>query len=1194
MARTETGSGTQNPENAQEIVTFHADGQDRLDLPSSDFIADAKMTREGDSLILQAPGGETVVIEGYFSADPAPILTSADGATLTPNLVDAFSRSPLQFAAHDSANDESPIGAIEEVKGNATITRADGTVETVTIGTPVYQGDIVETDASGAVNIVFIDETSMAVSEKARLSIDEYTFDPATESGTTNFSVLRGLFVFTSGLIGRDDPDDVTIDTPVGSIGIRGTVIAGDINPAGESKITVMEGAIVVKNGLMETLISQQFETVSLHGFHDQITNIGVVPANDISQRFHSIGDVNPGLFSTVNDAAREQSSVQQPSNDTPSSAEQSSAGETTQSTPQAQTDQHTQTTTQPVSNSPAAEPAVAEAAPVPAPAPLTSEIVALDGNVSGLPSNETVAGSPSGGLTGTNTVTGSASTAAPSTGTSGIGGVAPAPVPASSAPSSGTGTSTTTSIADATQPPPSVTNEQTPSTPTTPVAGLVITLAGGVFNDLTSDNDVIGSVSSTGTAGTVTYAITSPNDYFDINSVTGEVSLSSGGAEYLGESLNVAQLGGFTVTATSTTGETKTQTFGTTVTDAHQSGQTINLDVNLAGNHAAIISDTINNNIGYTITALGDINDDGFDDFAFSNNTSITGQNHSYILYGKGTEFTSANLTSLSPLTPDNHTTVAGNLFYTTTIAGIGDFNGDGVEDFMIGQPGNNSGQTASGTISIISGADLNTVLANTNTTTSVAANSLLGQSISGVGDFNNDGYADIIAGAPGAESAYFIAGRSAPYTSPIAESIALSHSGGDGFGGSVSGIGDFNGDGYSDFAVGAPSDNINTGLAYIYTGGNTMGTPIVVNGTSGQSLGQEVTYAGDLNNDGYSDMLVGGDGNVGQIVFGAGSGTGATVSLNVPDTTYTLTGAGGVGDFNGDGYSDFVLSFGDADKTRAYVVYGKDSWSSDITLADLKNPDFALELTYSRANSTNDIEINRIGDINGDGYDDFAMGLPDANGASAGNGGLAIVYGRDTGAVDHAGTTAIASGDGESLVGTKTNDMFKDDGHLGVSMRGGAGADIFVLNNTDFARIDGGGNPNPSGDSIRAMANLDFTGVNFEKISGIENLEYGADGLTLTLTMENLFNLMKSSDGGTLQIDRGNPAFASNLILTDNDGGDDYTGTRNDQILNFLNDSAGGTTTASLDSSSGGFDTFKIGGYTLIIDQAITVDAQ
>lgn len=1184
MARTGTGSGTQNPENAQEIVTFHADGQDRLELPSSDFIADAKLTREGDDLILQAPSGETVVIEGYFSAVPAPVLTSPEGATLTPNLVDAFSRSPLQFAAHDSANDESPIGAVEEVKGNATITRADGTVETVTIGTPVYQGDIVETDASGAVNIVFVDETSMAVSENARLSIDEYTFDPATESGTTNFSVLRGLFVFTSGLIGRDDPDDVSIDTPVGSIGIRGTVIAGEINPTGESKITVMEGAIVVKNGLMETILSQQFETVSLHGFHDQMTNIGVVPANDIGQRFHNIGDVNPGLFSTVGDAAREQSSVQQPAADTPSPAEASSGEEA------AQTSQNTQTTAHPESAGSAPAPADSS----PAPAPLTSEIVALDGNISGLPSQETVSGDPSGGLTGTSAVTGSASTAAPSTAISGAGGTASAPAPVTGSATSPGPASSATSIADATQPPPSVANEQTPSTmPTAPATGLIMTLAGGVFNDLTSDNVVIGTVSSSGTAGSVTYSIASPNDYFDIDSLTGEIRLSSGGAQHLGESLNTVQLGGFTVTAT-TTDETKTQTFGTTVTDAHQGGQTINLDMSLAGKHAAIVSDTINNRIGYTVTALGDINDDGFDDFAFSSDTSIAGQNHSYVLYGKGTEFASANLTSLSPLTPDNHTPVSGNLFFGTSIAGIGDFNGDGKEDFMIGQPGNSTYQTASGTISIISGADMNTVLADASMATSVPSGSMLGQSVSGVGDFDNDGYADIVAGAPGADTAYFIAGRSSPYTSPIGQSTLLSHTGNDAFGSSVSGIGDFNGDGYSDFAVGAPSANTNAGIAYIYTGGDTMGTPITISGTTGQLLGQEVAYMGDLNNDGYSDLLVGGNNNTGRIVFGADSGTGDAVSLNIPNTTYTLTGAGGVGDFNGDGYDDFALSFGDADGTHAYVVYGKESWSSDITLADLKNPDFALELTYSRANSGHDLEISRIGDINGDGYDDFAMGLPDANGASTGDGGLAIVYGRDdTGAVDYMGAAASASGDGQSLVGTKASDMFKDEGHMGVSMRGGAGADIFALNNTDFARIDGGSNPHLSGDSIRAMADLDFTGVNFEKISGIEKLEYGADGRTLTLTMENLFNLMKSSDGGTLKID--GAGYSSTLVLTDSDGNDGYTaGTENDQILNFLNDAAGGATTASLDSSSGGYDTFKIGGYTLIIDQAITVDAQ
>ena len=60
-----------------------------------------------------------------------------------------------------------------------------------------------------------------------------------------DFSVLKGVFVFTSGLIGREDPDDVNIDTPSGSIGIRGTIIAGDTN---SGEITVVEGAIVLRD----------------------------------------------------------------------------------------------------------------------------------------------------------------------------------------------------------------------------------------------------------------------------------------------------------------------------------------------------------------------------------------------------------------------------------------------------------------------------------------------------------------------------------------------------------------------------------------------------------------------------------------------------------------------------------------------------------------------------------------------------------------------------------------------------------------------------------------------------------------------------------------------------------------------------------------------------------------------------------
>ena len=71
-------------------------------------------------------------------------------------------------------------------------------------GTLIQLGDRVETDPGVKCKITFIDDTEIAIGENYSLTIDEYVYDPATESGATNFSVLRGVFVFGSGLISRE------------------------------------------------------------------------------------------------------------------------------------------------------------------------------------------------------------------------------------------------------------------------------------------------------------------------------------------------------------------------------------------------------------------------------------------------------------------------------------------------------------------------------------------------------------------------------------------------------------------------------------------------------------------------------------------------------------------------------------------------------------------------------------------------------------------------------------------------------------------------------------------------------------------------------------------------------------------------------------------------------------------------------
>jgi hypothetical protein len=290
--------------NNAHTITLSAGQSEQLALPDASYVTEADMLKDGFDLVLQTPDG-SVIVENYFAQDPPPLLVAPDGKTLTPDLVESFAHSAQEYAdANLSTSDVSPVGAVQEISGEAHVIRANGKVEVIGVGTHIFQGDIVETEGNGAVNIMFIDETTFAISEDARLAIDEYVFDPATQSGTTNFSVLKGVFVFTSGLIGREDPDDVMIDTPSGSIGIRGTIIAGNVN---NGEITVIEGAIVLHdfNGNTITL-SNQYETARFDISNQTIEYMGELAAEDVSDRFTSVSNVSGSLFSSIEDSTAE------------------------------------------------------------------------------------------------------------------------------------------------------------------------------------------------------------------------------------------------------------------------------------------------------------------------------------------------------------------------------------------------------------------------------------------------------------------------------------------------------------------------------------------------------------------------------------------------------------------------------------------------------------------------------------------------------------------------------------------------------------------------------------------------------------------------------------------------------------------------------------------------------------------------
>ncbi|MBT3400257.1 MAG: FecR domain-containing protein [Rhodospirillaceae bacterium] len=104
--------------------------------------------------------------------------------------------------------------------------------ENVRSGDPVFLGDTIETGPDSGLQIMLMDETIFTIGPDAALIIDEFVYDPETSAGKVTASVLKGAFRFVSGRVAKDEPRNMNVKTPVGTIGIRGTSAAGRVIPA--------------------------------------------------------------------------------------------------------------------------------------------------------------------------------------------------------------------------------------------------------------------------------------------------------------------------------------------------------------------------------------------------------------------------------------------------------------------------------------------------------------------------------------------------------------------------------------------------------------------------------------------------------------------------------------------------------------------------------------------------------------------------------------------------------------------------------------------------------------------------------------------------------------------------------------------------------------------------------------------------
>ncbi len=231
---------------------------DALDLTGAAFI------RQGTDSLLEGTDGFRVLVKSYFSSPVA--LATEGGEVLAPDLVEvlAGSLAPGQYAQIGGGSVGAPIGRVATSEGDAAVTRSDGSVVPLVVDDPVYQGDVVVTGVGSAVGLVFNDDTTFSLGEQGRMVLDKLVFDPDSGEGESAFSVVRGVFVFVSGEIAANNPEDMTVRTPVAVIGIRGTKVAGVAAAEGEENRLVLlpnadgtAGSIVVTTEAGRTLISE-------------------------------------------------------------------------------------------------------------------------------------------------------------------------------------------------------------------------------------------------------------------------------------------------------------------------------------------------------------------------------------------------------------------------------------------------------------------------------------------------------------------------------------------------------------------------------------------------------------------------------------------------------------------------------------------------------------------------------------------------------------------------------------------------------------------------------------------------------------------------------------------------------------------------------------------------------------------------
>ncbi|MBT4934891.1 MAG: hypothetical protein HON18_15785, partial [Rhodospirillaceae bacterium] len=197
-----------------------------------------------------------------------------------------------EIAQAASGADAQPIGTVDTTSGSVIATRVDGTKVELEPGSQVYQGDVIETAGGGSIGVTLADETTFSMAENGNMVLDEMVYDPATQEGSISISAVEGVFTFVSGQIAKTDPDAMTLDTPVATIGIRGTQVGLDVGEGQDTSVVLMEeadgfvGEVVVSNAAGVQILNTAFQGTQITDASTAPSQSYTVNMSDMLQQF--------------------------------------------------------------------------------------------------------------------------------------------------------------------------------------------------------------------------------------------------------------------------------------------------------------------------------------------------------------------------------------------------------------------------------------------------------------------------------------------------------------------------------------------------------------------------------------------------------------------------------------------------------------------------------------------------------------------------------------------------------------------------------------------------------------------------------------------------------------------------------------------------------------------------------------------